>query len=83
MPVRGELSDETARALEAGVIDRGEPLRAAAVAVLKRVAFGGLELGDLAPGKWRNVSEQETRAAFPNGPIWTRRQSEPRSPRQG
>ena len=32
---------------------------------LKRVAFGGLELGDLAPGKWRTVSEQEIRAAFP------------------
>jgi 23S rRNA pseudouridine2605 synthase len=32
---------------------------------LKRVAFGGLELGDLAPGKWRTVSEQEMRAAFP------------------
>lgn len=33
---------------------------------LKRVAFGGLELGDLAPGKWRTVSEEEIRAAFPD-----------------
>ncbi len=99
--VRGGLSDETARALEAGVTDRGEPLKAATVEVLKRskrethlvveltegknreirrllnsaghevtrlkrVAFGGLELGDLAPGKWRNVSVQEARAAFPS-----------------
>ncbi|HET9469151.1 MAG TPA: pseudouridine synthase [Vicinamibacterales bacterium] len=33
---------------------------------LKRVAFGGLELGDLAPGKWRTVSEEEIRTAFPD-----------------
>jgi 23S rRNA pseudouridine2605 synthase len=32
---------------------------------LKRVAFGGVELGDLAPGKWRYVSREEIRAAFP------------------
>jgi 23S rRNA pseudouridine2605 synthase len=32
---------------------------------LKRVAFGGLELGDLAPGKWRSVTREEIRAAFP------------------
>jgi 23S rRNA pseudouridine2605 synthase len=105
--VRGELLDETAKALEAGVLDRGAPLKAAAIEVLKRskrethlvveltegknreirrmmksaghevtrlkrIAFGGLELGDLAPGKWRTISEQEARAAFPNGPIRTR-----------
>jgi 23S rRNA pseudouridine2605 synthase len=26
---------------------------------LKRVAFGGLELGDLPPGKWREVTREE------------------------
>lgn len=31
---------------------------------LKRVSFGGLELGDLAPGKWRVVPAEELRAAF-------------------
>ncbi len=32
---------------------------------LKRVSFGGLELGDLSPGGWREVREKELRAAFP------------------
>jgi len=32
---------------------------------LKRIAFGGIELGHLAPGKWREISEKEARAAFP------------------
>ncbi len=32
---------------------------------LKRIAFGGLELGDLQPGRWREVSREELRAAFP------------------
>jgi 23S rRNA pseudouridine2605 synthase len=32
---------------------------------LKRVSFGGLELGDLAVGKWREVSAEELKAAFP------------------
>lgn len=36
---------------------------------LKRVAFGGLELGDLAPGKWRIVSAEELREAFPGAPL--------------
>jgi 23S rRNA pseudouridine2605 synthase len=31
---------------------------------LRRVAFGGLELGDLPPGHWRRVSDAELRAAF-------------------
>src|SRR5262245_8381662 len=31
---------------------------------LKRVAFGSLTLGDLAPGEWRDVSESEVRRAF-------------------
>jgi 23S rRNA pseudouridine2605 synthase len=36
---------------------------------LKRVAFGGIELGDLAPGRWRTVSRDEVLAAFPNAPL--------------
>ena len=32
---------------------------------LKRVALGGLELGDLAPGAWRALSPREVDAAFP------------------
>jgi 23S rRNA pseudouridine2605 synthase len=32
---------------------------------LKRVSFGGLELNDLEPGQWREVSREEVRAAFP------------------
>ena len=35
---------------------------------LKRVAFGGIELGDLPPGKWRAVTREEIRAAFPTIP---------------
>jgi 23S rRNA pseudouridine2605 synthase len=35
---------------------------------LKRIAFGGIELGDLAPGKWRHISAAEMRAAFPGAP---------------
>lgn len=36
---------------------------------LKRVSFGGLELGDLEPGKWRVVSMDELRSAFPGAPL--------------
>lgn len=32
---------------------------------LRRVRFGGLELGDLAPGRWRKVPAAEVWAAFP------------------
>ena len=32
---------------------------------LKRVAFGGIELGELAAGKWRYVTREDIRAAFP------------------
>ena len=32
---------------------------------LRRVQVGGLELGALAPGAWRQVSDQELRIAFP------------------
>ena len=35
---------------------------------LRRVQVGGLELGTLAPGKWRRVSEKELRSAFPTYP---------------
>jgi 23S rRNA pseudouridine2605 synthase len=38
---------------------------------LKRVAFGGLELGDLPPGRWRVVPPAELRAAFPGAPLRT------------
>lgn len=33
------------------------------VTALKRVAFGGFELGDLPPGRWRTVSKDELRRA--------------------
>jgi 23S rRNA pseudouridine2605 synthase len=35
---------------------------------LRRVQVGGLELGTLAPGTWRRVSEQELQRAFPSYP---------------
>lgn len=35
---------------------------------LRRVQFGGLTLGTLAPGEWREVSPAELRAAFPTYP---------------
>ena len=35
---------------------------------LKRVSIGGLELGDLEPGRWRTVSRDEVRAAFTGAP---------------
>ena len=38
------------------------------VTQLRRVQFGGLELGSLAPGKWREVHPTELRAAFPGYP---------------
>ncbi|HUQ89423.1 MAG TPA: pseudouridine synthase [Vicinamibacterales bacterium] len=38
------------------------------VTQLRRVQFGGLELGTLAPGKWRRVTAAELRAAFPAYP---------------
>jgi 16S rRNA U516 pseudouridylate synthase RsuA-like enzyme len=33
------------------------------------VTFGGLELGSLEPGQWREVSRAELGAAFPDAPI--------------
>jgi 23S rRNA pseudouridine2605 synthase len=41
---------------------------------LKRVSFGGLELNDLNPGEWREVSRAEMRAAFPLALVRARRQ---------
>jgi len=35
---------------------------------LRRVQFGGLELGDLAPGAWREVTRDELQKAFPGRP---------------
>jgi 23S rRNA pseudouridine2605 synthase len=35
------------------------------VTKLKRVSFGGLELGELPPGRWREVGQEELRGAFP------------------
>jgi 23S rRNA pseudouridine2605 synthase len=39
------------------------------VTALKRVAFGGLELGGLPAGAWRVVPLAELRAAFPRAPL--------------
>ncbi len=36
---------------------------------LKRVSFGGLELGELAVGRWCVLSTEELREAFPGAPI--------------
>jgi 23S rRNA pseudouridine2605 synthase len=35
------------------------------VTMLKRVRFGGLEMGRLAPGEWRELTRTEIEAAFP------------------
>jgi len=50
---------EVRRLLEAA----GHPVKR-----LRRVQFGGLELGTLAPGEWREVSPAELRSAFPTYP---------------
>jgi len=39
------------------------------VTALARVAIAGLELGTLAPGKWRQVSREEVRSVFPTAPL--------------
>jgi len=102
--VRGELTDETARRLEAGIEDAGEHLAARKIVVrkrsrrethllieltegknreirrllvaaghevtrLKRVSFGGLELGELGAGEWRIVPIDELQVEFPGMPI--------------
>jgi pseudouridine synthase len=93
--VRGSLTDETARAMEAGrnglrahsvfvrkrsqrethlivELTRGKnrEIRRLCesagheVSTLKRIAFGGLVLGTLAPGEWRDVTHEEAEAAL-------------------
>lgn len=104
---RGEVSDETARRLAAGVEVAGETVSADEVTVrkrsrrethlvvrlhegrnreirrlfeaaghevvrLRRVSFGGLDLRDLQPGRWRAVTREEVRAAFPGVRIGSR-----------
>jgi len=49
---------------------------------LKRVAFGGLELGTLTPGKWRVVRASELRRAFPRAPLKDERHDEKHGPRR-
>ncbi len=39
------------------------------VTKLKRIAFGGLTLGALVPGQWRNVPREELQTAFPGAPV--------------
>jgi 23S rRNA pseudouridine2605 synthase len=36
---------------------------------LRRVSFGGLELGDLPPGRWRSISESEVKRLWPAAPL--------------
>jgi 23S rRNA pseudouridine2605 synthase len=48
------------------------------VTELRRVQFGGLELGDLAPGAWREVSADELARAFPDRPQPRRREPRPK-----
>jgi 23S rRNA pseudouridine2605 synthase len=95
--VRGRVGGEDVAKMTAGIADRGETLRAAAVEVrkasgreshlvlelregknrevrrlcaalgyevtrLRRVSFAGIELGELAPGEWRVLAEQEIKA---------------------
>ena len=36
---------------------------------LMRVAYGGLELGRLQPGEWREVTRSEIETAFPSSPL--------------
>lgn len=47
---------------------------------LRRVQFGGLELGTLAPGQWRQLSRDELRAAFPAYPLDSSRNRARRAP---
>ena len=39
------------------------------VTALKRVSFGGIGLDDLPPGRWRTITAEEMRAAFPDAPV--------------
>ena len=102
--VRGRLTEEDARLMEAGLTDRGETLRAVRAEILKasgrethlrvvldegrnreirrlgdgvghevtrlkRIAVGGLELGDLPAGDWLRLDDAMLRGAFPGAPI--------------
>jgi 23S rRNA pseudouridine2605 synthase len=101
--VRGRVEDETAHAIERGLVLDGEHLHARRVTIRKRsnreshlvveliegknreirrlmkasghevtrlarVSFGGLELGRLAPGRWRVVGEAEIARLWPAAP---------------
>ena len=48
------------------------------VTELRRVQFGGLELGTLPSGKWRRVSAAELRDGFPSYPTPSRRAPRPK-----
>ena len=50
------------------------------VTALKRVAFGGLELGTLPPGAWRPLTTAELRAAFPGAPLRSLRRGDVEGP---
>lgn len=39
------------------------------VSRLKRISFGGIALGDLPVGQWRNLRLEELKAAFPGAPL--------------
>jgi 23S rRNA pseudouridine2605 synthase len=106
--VRGRVAPATAAALEAGIDDGGERLRAASVTVRKasarethlavvlrqgrnreirrlfasaghevtrllRVRIGGLPLGTLAPGAWRDIRREMVARSFPGYPDWRSR----------
>ena len=62
--VRVELTEGKNRELRRLFAARGHE-----VTRLKRVAFGGLELGSLAPGQWRIVAPGELTKAFPGAPL--------------
>jgi 23S rRNA pseudouridine2605 synthase len=101
---RGEVSDESQRAMLDGIDVDGEQLRATDVTIrkrsarethlaltltegrnrevrrlfearghevtrLKRVAYGGLVLGDLEPGTWCALDPDDVQEAFPGAPI--------------
>lgn len=101
--VRGRVEDDTATAIEQGLVVDGDRLQARRVTVRKRsnreshlvvelvegknreirrlmkasghevtrlarVSFGGLELGTLAPGRWRVIEEDEIKELWSNAP---------------
>lgn len=39
------------------------------VTLLKRIAYGGIELGELRPGEYRELTQDELKLAFPGAPI--------------